>query len=560
MLSELHIRDFAVIESLDIEFENGMTVFTGETGAGKSIIVDAMGLILGDRTDNSIIRGDQNKTEITARFTLNQCSEVRTLLEEQEMDTEDELFIRRVISKDGRSKAFINGTPAPIQSLKLLGQHLVDIHGQHAHQFLLRKDSQRALLDDFAKHPGLLKKVNDHYQLWVEIQRQQEQLSGNDDSREAQLNLLKYQVEELQALDIQKNEYAGLHEESKRLNNASKLLQNVQNALDEISENDRSLLSNLHHHQQVMTTLSTHDEKLKTIIELLDNSIIQLEEACQESRSYLDQVEINPEKLNEVETRIAHLHETARKHHIKPQQLGEHFEKLKSQLDALEGGEARYQELSKLSEKAKQAYQKTAAELHKSRATQAKKLNKAVVTKLQDLGMSGGRFETNIQYDAKSQPQKNGIDTIEFLVSANPGQPLKPINKVASGGELSRISLAIQVISHTGDGIPTFVFDEVDAGIGGATADTVGRLLYSLTNNNQIFCVTHLPQVACHGDHHFHVSKTSDDKTTQTQVKTLNKDERVAEIARMLGGAEITEKSIAHAMEMLENKKQNDAA
>ena len=559
MLTELNIRDFAVIESLDIDFSKGMTVFTGETGAGKSIIVDAMSLILGARSDSSVVRAGQDRTEITARFVVSESSDIKSLLKQQEIDIEDELYIRRVINIDGRSKAFVNGTPTPIQFLKTLSEHLVDIHGQHEHQSLLRKDSQCGLLDDFAKHPGLIKKVNDHYQLWVEIQRQLKQLSGEDDNREAQLNLLKYQVEELQALNIQPGEYNELNEEFKRLNNASTLLQTVQNSIDAITDSDQSILSALHHHHQAITNLVNDDESLKPIIELLENAIIQLEEAIQESRNYLDHVEINPEKLIEVENRIGSLHETARKHHIQPQQLEEHFNKLKNQLDTLEGGEARYKELVKLETKAREAYTKASEELHQSRVREAKKLDQAIILKLQQLGMAGGRFETTIDYEKSSLPQKNGLDKIEFLVSANPGQPLKPIAKVASGGELSRISLAIQVVNREDNRVPTFVFDEVDAGIGGSTADIVGQLLHSLTANNQVFCVTHLPQVACYGDNHFHVKKFSTDESTQTQVRKLDDKSRVTEIARMLGGKDITEKSLAHAMEMLDKKRETAA-
>lgn len=559
MLAELHIRDFAVIESLDIEFTNGMTVFTGETGAGKSIIVDAMGLILGDRSDSSVIRGEQEKTEIAARFTVQESSELIKILKAQEIEIEDEVFIRRIINQDGRSKAFVNGTPTPIQFLKNIATYLVDIHGQHAHQSLLRKDSQRDLLDMFAKHHGLIKKVNDHYQLWIEIQRQLNQLTNNDDSREAQLNLLKYQVEELQALDLKENEYEELNLEFKRLNNATSLLQTVQNAIDAVSETDESILSMIHHHKQALENLTDNDAALKNIIECLDIAIIQLEEATQESRSYIDNVEINPEKLSSLENRITSLLETARKHHIQPQQLEEHFEKLKSQLDALEGGEARYQELTKLSDKARKAYHKAAEELHSSREREAKRLDQAIVLKLQQLGMAGGRFETQISYNPEDDPQKNGLDKIDFVVSANPGQPLKPIGRVASGGELSRISLAIQVVNREDNRIPTYVFDEVDAGIGGNTADIVGQLLHSLTESNQIFCVTHLPQVACYGDQHFHVRKITEDNSTHTELVALEEKGRVTEIARMLGG-ELTDKSLAHATEMLASKKRVTAA
>ena len=559
MLLELHIRNFAVVSAVDIEFQTGMTIFTGETGAGKSIIVDAMGLILGDRADAAVVRSGQEKSEITARFQVEANSPVIRLLEEQEIDSEGDLYIRRVIGSDGRSKAFVNGSPSPIQFLKTLSEYLVDIHGQHAHQSLMRKGSQRDLLDDFANHAGLIKKVNDHYQLWIEIQRQLEQLSGQDDNRDAQLNLLKYQVEELQALQLEDGEYDQLQEDFKRLNNASKLLQSTQNVIDDMAEADHALLPTLHHHQQILSSLILDDDALKPLIELLDTAAIQLDEAVHEARHYLERVEINPERQNEIENRIAQLQETARKHHIKPEQLQEQFAKLNKQLADLEGGEARYQELTHLQSKARLAYLNAAEELHLSRQREAKKLDQAVMSKLQELGMTGGRFETQFSYDPEALPQKNGLDSIEFQVSANPGQPLRPIAKVASGGELSRISLAIQVINRRQQNTPSFVFDEVDAGIGGATADVVGRMLYSLVQQHQVFCVTHLPQVACYGDHHFHVTKLTSGETTQTEIIELQEEARVHEVARMLGG-DITEKSLEHAKEILRNKKQESAA
>ncbi len=562
MLIELHIRDFAVIEKLDVEFKPGMTVFTGETGAGKSIVVDAMGLLMGDRADSSIIRSGQNKTEITAHFSITKESEIRTILDEQEIELDDELLIRRLINKDGRSKAFLNGCPAPMQLLRHIGEYLVDIHGQHAHQSLLRKDKQRQLLDDFAEHGELLSQLNDHHQNWFNIRKQLEQLSGNDEGREAQLSLLKYQVDELETLNFEENEFSELEEEFKRLNSAAGLIEAVEKTLFNLSDSDdhASIRGLVNQHLQELTELETRDARVKVISDLLNNAQIQLEEATHEARDYLSHTQIDPQRLLQVENRMTVLHDMARKHHIKPEQLCVHYEHLKTQLDDMQGGEARYQELLSLSEQSEDAYNKTAETLHQSRVSAGEKLSKAIIEKLNLLGMSGGQFEVSINYQKDIQPQKNGLDTIEFVVSANPGQALKPIGKVASGGELSRISLAIQVISHKDKSVPTFVFDEVDAGIGGATAEIVGQLLHSLTDENQIFCVTHLPQVASYGDQHFHVSKTATRSSTHTEVSELDQKQRIDEIARMLGGLNITDKSRAHAKEMLQAKKQHRAA
>lgn len=547
----MHIRDFAVIEELEIQFDTGMTVFTGETGAGKSIIVDALGLVLGDRADSSIIRSQCDSTEITAIFEVNNNQSVCEILDEQGINQDDELMLRRVINKDGRSRAYVNGSSVPVQILRDLGEHMVDIHGQHAHQSLLKRDVQRQLLDDFGQYQTILEQVRSFWNDWSAANSELSRISGHDQDRDARLALLQYQVQELEALNPDTMEIKELGEEHTRLANASKLLETCQQLLNHLTEDDQSVINQLNHSAHKLHSLLRFDQSLTSVSGLLENANIQINEATTELRHYLDNLELDPARLKTVEERITALHDTARKHKVKPEELATHLETLKSELKNLEDSELHLSSLEKKRDHALQSYRKVALELHAQRKKSAAKLGKGIEAKLKELGMPGGRFEIDVQNLEKDIPQREGMDRIEYLVSVNPGQPLQPLNKVASGGELSRISLAIQVIGSKDKGLPTLIFDEVDSGIGGGVAEIVGNLLHSLANNRQIFCVTHLPQVASQGDHHLQVNKSTLAQTTLTQVITLDKDERVEEIARMLGGLKITEQTRAHAREML---------
>jgi DNA repair protein RecN (Recombination protein N) len=553
LLKHLHIRDFAVIEELEIQFDTGMTVFTGETGAGKSIIVDALGLVLGDRADSSIIRSQCDSTEITAIFEVNNNQSVCEILDEQGINQDDELMLRRVINKDGRSRAYVNGSSVPVQILRDLGEHMVDIHGQHAHQSLLKRDVQRQLLDDFGQYQTILEQVRSFWNDWSAANSELSRISGHDQDRDARLALLQYQVQELEALNPDTMEIKELEEEHTRLANASKLLETCQQLLNQLTEDDQSVINQLNHSAHELHSLLRFDQSLNSVSGLLENANIQINEAASELRHYLDNLELDPARLKTVEERITALHDTARKHKVKPEELAAHLETLKSELKNLEDSELHLSSLEKKRDHALQSYRKVALELHAQRKKSAAKLGKGIEAKLKELGMPGGRFEIDVQNLEKDIPQREGMDRIEYLVSVNPGQPLQPLNKVASGGELSRISLAIQVIGSKDKGLPTLIFDEVDSGIGGGVAEIVGNLLHSLANNRQVFCVTHLPQVASQGDHHLQVNKSTLAQTTLTQVITLDKDERVEEIARMLGGLKITEQTRAHAREMLDS-------
>ena len=551
LLKHLHIRDFAVIEEVDIAFNDGLTVFTGETGAGKSIMVGALGLVLGDRSDSGIVRTGCERTEITAIFDIENEDGIQSVLAEQEINCEDELILRRVINKDGRSRAYVNGSSVPAQLLRALGERMVDIHGQHTHQSLLKADVQRNLLDEFGNHQQQLNEVKDAWKLWHATELELQALSGDSRDHDAQMTLLQYQIQELEALNPGESKFSDVEEEYGRLSNANRILEVCQETLQHLSDDEHSTQSQISHRLNELQDIQKFDQSLSSVIDLLNNATIQVSEASDELRHYLDRLELDPEKLKAVEDKLGALHNMARKHKIQPEELTDHLLTLQEELHKLENSEARYRELLTLQETTIEQYRKAAARLNQCRQQSAHRLSDDITKKLNELGMPGGQFSIEISDIGKDTPLQHGMDKIGYLVSLNPGQPLQPLSKVASGGELSRISLAIQVTGSKDKGIPTLIFDEVDSGIGGGVAEIVGKLLHSLSNKRQIFCVTHLPQIASQGDHHMQVAKATHAGTTLTRVSELNKEERVDEIARMLGGVKITEQTLAHAKEML---------
>tara|TARA_R110000782_G_scaffold39043_4_gene91050 strand:+ start:1671 stop:3350 length:1680 start_codon:yes stop_codon:yes gene_type:complete len=554
LLRQLVINDLAVIDNLNIDFKPGMTVLTGETGAGKSILLDALGLVLGDRADTNIIRGGSDKTDITAIFSINTNLYVNDRLEEMEIASDEELFIRRTINKDGRSRAYLNNTPVPIQTLREVGEHLVDIHGQHAHQSLSRPKTQREILDQSGTYDSLLKKVADNYHEWKLVDEQLQDFETSGDDFEARLSFLKYQIDELTQLDIGESEYESLVEEFKRQSHSQDLIATCQQVLAELSESDSAIFSQLAQHQRAITDLCKIDNSLEGINSLLDSAAIQIDEACSELKDYIDRFDSDISQLNIMESRLDKINELARKHKVKPGALPEQLILLSSQLNQLEGGQEQHELLQKKKSELLHEYKKLAEKLSEKRKSTAKKIALAVTNKMQDLGM-GGKFDISIEAMESLEtltPHQFGMDKISFIVSTNPGQPLRPIAKVASGGELSRLSLAIQIIASKDNGVPTMVFDEVDAGISGGIAEIVGKLLNSLAEHRQIFCVTHLAQVASCGHHHLRIIKESKKGQTFTQVIELAKQERIDEVARMLAGMEVTHESRANAAQMLE--------
>ncbi len=556
MLRHLHIRNFAIVDSLEIDFRPGMSVLSGETGAGKSILLDALGLTLGDRADSGVIRHGADRAEISAEFEISDLPEVAAWLEEHELTSEGECLLRRTIGADGRSRGFINGQPVPIQSLKELGEQLVDIHGQHAHQSLLKRDIQRRLLDAYAGQLDLAKAVANQFRQWQQLQQEYDSLSQAAAERDSRLELLRFQVEELEALQPAPGELAELDQEHSRLSNANRLLEGAQTAVNLLDADEgQSASSVLEQSLRLLQELQTVDATLDNPLQLLEGASIQLKEAVSELRHYADGMELDPERLAQLEQRIADLHNLGRKHRVAPEELPGLLQQLQQELDELNASDSRLQGMQAEIEKSYAEYNQLAQQLSAGREKAAKKLAEAVSANMQELGMGGGRFDIAL-LPLEKGPSASGLESVELRVSANPGQPLQPLSKVASGGELSRISLAIQVITVSQEGIPTLIFDEVDVGIGGGVAEMVGRQLRKLGENRQVLCVTHQPQVASQGHHHFRISKQSDGKETRTVVQAIDGDVRVEEVARMSGGVNITEQTLEHARQLISQAQQ----
>ncbi|SCZ49541.1 DNA repair protein RecN [Thiohalomonas denitrificans] len=552
MLTHLHIRDFAIVDQLELEFQSGMTVLTGETGAGKSILLDALGLTLGDRADSSFVRHGAERAEIIASFDVAGQALIADWLGGHQLEGEGgECLIRRTVGADGRSRGYINGRPAPVQLLKELGEQLVDIHGQHAHQYLLRRNAQRQTLDAFAGLADAAANVTAAYQDWRAVSGERETLSQERQDREARLELLRYQIEELEALDLSEKELADLDDEHHRLANVTRLQEGAQSAILALSEDEQlAAVGVLERIAAELSQLAGYDSELESVAELINGAAIQAGEAAGELRRYLEKLDIDPERLAEVEQRLDTLQDLARKHRCRPDQLPEFLEAARQERDGLEASETRLDDLDQQLEKTLAQYRKLAGNLSRKRCQAAEKLAKQVTVNMQELGMKGGHFEVEITTTG-DEPAPYGHDQVQFLVTANPGQPAQPLQKVASGGELSRISLAIQVITAGREGIPTLIFDEVDVGVGGGVAEIVGRQLHALGEDRQVLCVTHQPQVASQGHQHLRIAKQTRGGTTRTRVEPLSDGERVEELARMLGGIAITDQTRSHAREML---------
>lgn len=561
MLRRLQVQNFAIVEEIDLDFRDRMTVFTGETGAGKSILIEALGLCLGDRAQSGMIRSNCERASVTAVFDIRQLPEMAERLADKGIDVDNsECIIKRQVDADGRSRGFINSTPVPSQVLREIGENLVDIHGQHAHQSLLRREIQRELLDNFAGHDDALMTVAIAYEHWKDLTGELNRLGAAvAEDREARIDLLHYQLQEIDALRFGPEELPALEQEHTRLSNLTKIMARCHQAFHLLEESETSVEMLLKRATREVQSLQDLDPALKSVSEFLENASVQILEANTTLRHYLDSLDCDPAKLEHVESRIAALHELARKHRVTIQGLLSHREALKGQLDALEHSAERISELRRLEAATLEDYRKQALALHESRIRAARDLDQRVSAMMHILGMPGGRFSVSIETNDSVEPSPHGTDRIEFMVSANPGLPLQPLSKVASGGELSRVSLAIQVIAASDKGVPTLIFDEVDVGIGGAVAEIVGRELSAVAEKRQVLCVTHLPQVASLGHQHLKVTKTAEKEQTHIHIGYLTGQSRVEEIARMLGGVKISEQTLNHAREMLghsDDKKQ----
>ncbi|MGR8940451.1 MAG: DNA repair protein RecN [Gammaproteobacteria bacterium] len=552
MLLNLNIRDLAVVKSLDLDLDKGMSVLTGETGAGKSILLTALGLALGDRADSGFVRPDAKRAEINLEFDLSDAPNARDWLRENELDDEDHCLIRRVVNDDGRSKAYVNNRPVTLQSLQALSEKLVEIHGQHAHLTLLGIDEQRRLLDAFAKNQPLLDPLNACCRQWQQAHRELAALKKASFDHSEREELLRYQLEELSQLDLAHFNYEALSEEHSKLANLGQILSTGQRQLDVLYENDQvSVLRMLGHCVNELNHLARFAPELNNLCSLLSEAQIQIEEAALELRRFLDYQEADPKRMEDLENQIGMIQSLSRKHHVAPEELPELAQKLAHEIDNLTHSEERIAALEAEVAKYLAQYRRLATQLTERRQHAAASLGQQISAMIKELGMPQGEFRVELSASGGDEPKLQGLDKVEFLVSANPGMPPKPLAKVASGGELARISLAIQVTTSSDKTTPTMIFDEVDSGIGGGIAEIVGQKLRSLSRNRQVMCVTHLPQVAAQAHHHLFVAKNPHTDITSSTVRPLEDEERVLEIARMLGGVNLTENTLAHAREML---------
>jgi len=552
MLTNITIKNFAIVEALELELKKGMTAVSGETGAGKSIMVDALSLCLGGRTDNRVVRHGQDKADIVATFDIQPYPLVTEWLEEHDLEADDNCILRRVVTKEGKSKAYINGRPCSLADLKLVGSQLVNIHGQHEHQSLLKKQAQRQQVDEYGKLTNLVNSVKESFSNWRKLKEDLATRQNQSQDQESRIQLLSYQMQELDQLALQENEINKLEHEQAFLANIAEAQQESYLAMQVLSDNEPANARHmLHQALQATSKIQPRPDSLTTTIELINVAIIQVEEACSSLQSYQDKLEQDPSRLTEVESRLSLIYETARKHRVLPNQLLMLASNISAELEELTGNGDNLEQLKEKEEAAYQQLTSLATTLTEKRIATKEQLAKEVEEQIHGLGMPHARF--HIDCLPLNQVTANGFEEIEYMIASNPGQPAQAIRKVASGGELSRISLGIQVVTAHTSTIPTLIFDEVDVGISGGTAEVVGRMLRAVGSQGQVFCVTHLAQVAAQGHQHLMVSKQVVNEQTSSQVQSLHEAQRTTEIARLLGGIELTEQTIAHAREMLNN-------
>lgn len=551
MLAQLTISNFAIVRELEIDFHSGMTAITGETGAGKSIAIDALGLCLGGRAEADMVRRGASRADLCARFALKDTPAAQRWLEENQLESGRECLLRRVISTDGRSRGFINGTAVPLSQLRELGQLLIQIHGQHAHQRLTRPEHQKTLLDGYTGEYALTQLMAGHYRQWHQSCRELAQHQQQSQERAARADLLQYQLKELNEFCPQQGEFEQIDEEYKRLANSGQLLSTCQHALTVMADGEEAnLQSQLYAAKQLVSELVGMDSKLSSVLDMLEEASIQLSEATDELRHYNDRLDLDPNRLFELEQRISRQISLARKHQITPEELPAFYQALLEEQRLLDDSAGSLESLSQTVVEHHQLALETARQLHAARQRSADELTRLITESMHSLSMPHGVFAIDIAFDERHLTAE-GADRIEFRVTTNPGQPLQPIAKVASGGELSRIALAIQVITARKMETPALIFDEVDVGISGPTAAVVGKLLRQLGESTQVMCVTHLPQVAGCGHHHFIVCKETDGEMTETHMHPLDKRARLQELARLLGGSEVTRNTLANAKELL---------
>ncbi|RTR38345.1 DNA repair protein RecN [Shewanella canadensis] len=551
MLCQLSINNFAIVRFLELDFKPGMTSITGETGAGKSIAIDALGLCLGNRADANTLRPGATKAEFSARFSLGDVPLAKRWLEDNDLELGDECILRRTIGGDGRSRAYINGNPVPLAQIKNLGQLLIGIHGQHAHHAMLKSEHQLTLLDSYANHRLLLESVSSSFQRCKLIEKELKTLQQSQHERIARKQLLQYQVEELNEFALCDGEFVQIEAEHKRLANGTALIEACRNELFILQDNDQgSVESLINAGIGQAQELEGYDPQLNSVVNMLNEALIQVQESSSELERYLDGLELDPEHFSYLEQRLSKVMLLSRKHQVTPNELYAHHQTLVGELTSLDSDEEALTSLQEQVDASRANFIAHAKKLSLSRIRYAKELDKKVTQSIHELSMPKGKFCISVNFN-ESHISPNGCDNIEFLVTTNPGQPLQPISKVASGGELSRIGLGIQVITAKKVSTPTLIFDEVDVGISGSTAAVVGKMLRSLGESTQVICVTHLPQVAGKGHQHMFVNKQTKAGKTETSMVPLDKTQRIEELARLLGGDVITNNTLANAKELL---------
>ena len=553
MLQSLDIRDFVIVRELELDLTRGFTVLTGETGAGKSILLDALAIVMGEKADSSQIREGCTRAQICAIFSISESLKAifNPWLDEHGFSIEDEgnsIQLKRIIESSGRSKAYINGENATLSQLRDIGEQLVDIHGQHEHQLLLKPGAQRLLLDRHAHLIPLQEQVSQAYKNWLNIDKRMKVAKTAGQNLVKEKERLAWQLEELDLLAPIVGEWQDIEHEHSRLSNAAELIDGSQTLINLLSEGENALVDQLSKAQNLLNDLVDIDSALASAKDALEPAVIQIDEAAHTINRYLQKLDLDPDRLSLVETRLQEYYRLAKKNHCQPEELPTVWEQLKEELASLEAAQ-NIEQLEKELKQAWDSYIKQAKQLSNSRQKAAEKLSQSVTTAMQSLAMAGGKFV--VALNPLEQGNQFGLENVEFLVAGHPGVQPRPIAKVASGGELARISLAIAVIASSASQIPTLIFDEVDAGIGGAVAQTVGKLLKQLGQDHQVLCVTHLPQVASQGDHQWCVQKIVDQGQTISHIQVLNRQDRVQEIARMLGGSDITETTLRHARELL---------
>ncbi len=553
MLTHLAVNNYTTVKKLELDCKPGMTVITGETGAGKSVMLDALSLVIGGRADSKAVRHGAERTDIHAIFDVSQLTEVKRWLSARDLQQDDECLLRRVITREGRSRAYINGQPVPVQDLKQLGHNLMELHGQHEHQSLLKKETHRQLLDSFAGQSELSEAVTETFQQWQKARRHLLKLQSAADENSAQAQLLQYQVAEFDELSIGEGEFAKLEQEQKQLSSGEDLLAACQQSLALCETDDTlNLLTACNQLQQLMSPFANHDPALQEVCDLVSNAGIQIQEAAYALQARIDGVDLDPAQLQAVESRLGQLYAVARKHHVAPAKLVETSKRLHAEYEQLRSSDTQLEDLQAEIDLHAHRFQKLAQELSQKRATAAATLAGKVNQQLKKLAMADCHFDIRLTPLAATDFSAHGLESVEFMISTIPGQPPQALNRVASGGELSRISLAIQVVTAKHNKtIPTLVFDEVDVGISGGVAEVVGALLRQLGMQCQVLCVTHLAQVAVKGHNHLGVRKFTRRKQVATELSILEDDAKIEEIARMLGGIAITDQSRAHATEML---------